>query len=46
MHVVLVYEYWHVAARGMGYDAKATEWRAKLDALKATMQPATSQKAS
>ena len=39
--VVDLYEAWHVAEPGKGYDTKADEWRAKLP--KATSQPAVSQ---
>jgi len=36
------YEAWHVAEPGQGYDAKAAEWRAKLEAWQAAGQPASS----
>jgi hypothetical protein len=34
-HLRRIYEVWHTAEPGKGYDAKAAEWRAKLDALNA-----------
>ena len=33
--LVDLYEAWHAAEPGKGYDAKATEWRAKLPKDKA-----------
>ncbi len=35
-----LYEAWHAAEPDKGYDAKAAEWRAKLQVLDATSQPA------
>jgi len=34
-----LYDAWHAAEPGQGYDAKAAEWRAKLDELQASTQP-------
>ncbi len=34
--VVDLYEAWHAAEPGKGYDAKADEWRAKLPARQPT----------
>ncbi len=38
--VVTLYESWDKAEPGKGYDAKAAEWRAKLDALTTPTEPA------
>ncbi|MCC6230308.1 MAG: serine/threonine protein kinase [Phycisphaerales bacterium] len=35
----ILYEKWDIAEPGQGYDAKATEWKAKLDAAKAETEP-------
>ena len=41
-HFVRLYDAWHAAEPGQGYDAKAAEWRAKLEeGTKATRQPGT-----
>ena len=34
-----LYAAWHAAEPGRGYDEKAAEWRAKLEAWRATTQP-------
>ena len=36
-----LYDAWHAAEPGKGYDAKAAEWRAKREELEATTRPAT-----
>ena len=38
--IVRLYETWNIAEPGKGYDARASEWRARLAALKAATQPA------
>ncbi len=44
--LVELYEAWHAAEPDQGYDAKASEWRAKLEQWQATTQPAATQPAS
>lgn len=41
--LVDLYMAWHAAEPGQGYDAKAAEWRAKLEEWQATTQPAESE---
>lgn len=38
-----LYAAWHAAEPGKGYDGKAAEWRGKLEAWRATTQPAETQ---
>ncbi|MFH0980386.1 MAG: tetratricopeptide repeat protein, partial [Planctomycetota bacterium] len=38
--IVDLYDAWHEAEPGEGYDAKAAEWRAKLEQWQATTRPA------
>ena len=40
---IRLYEKWHAAEPGKGYDAKAAEWRAKLAEWQASTQPSSSQ---
>ena len=37
--LIQLYDYWHVAEPGKGYDAKAAEWRAKLPTPEAANAP-------
>jgi len=46
MALVDLYDSWHVADPGSGYEAKAVEWRARVDRLQASSQPITPQTAS
>ncbi|MCG3127866.1 MAG: Serine/threonine-protein kinase PknD [Phycisphaerae bacterium] len=39
--LVRLYDEWHIAEPDKGYDAKATEWRAKLVEWQASTQPAS-----
>ena len=39
--IVRLYETWNGAEPGKGYDAKATEWRGRLDALPTSTRPAS-----
>ncbi len=41
--LVGVFDAWHAAEPGKGYDAKATEWRAKLESLESSEPLATTQ---
>lgn len=37
---IRLYQSWHAAEPGQGYDAKAAEWRAKLAEFEASREPA------
>jgi tetratricopeptide (TPR) repeat protein len=39
--LIELYEAWHAAEPGKGYDKKAAEWRTKLAEFEATTQPAS-----
>lgn len=41
-----LYDAWHAAEPGQGYDAKAAEWRVKLEAWQASTRPAESEEAT
>ena len=40
-NLAALYDLWHTAEPGEGYDAKAADWRAKLEELQASTRPAT-----
>ena len=44
--LVDLYTAWHAAEPDSGYDAKAAEWRGRLEAWQVTTQPAESQPAT
>lgn len=41
-----LYDAWHATEPGQGYDARAAEWRAKLEQWRASTQPTTTQPAA
>ncbi|MCG3125246.1 MAG: Serine/threonine-protein kinase PknD [Phycisphaerae bacterium] len=43
---ILLYRAWHAANPNQGYDQRAAEWTAKLDAWRTSTQPATTPAAS
>ena len=43
--LIELYDVWHKADPGKSYDAKAAEWRAKLERWQTTTQPATARPA-